>query len=162
MPRADFKRLACFTQEAQKRLHLRRTHVLPMALVVEQDEAARPVDIGAHGVNGRMEQCRTRISARSLSSKRGNRGGCGSRSGDAGVAAAGRLEEPMPRSGYGLEASSGWESIRRFLGVPLQKSLPRRRATTKRVYEEKCCDGGGFHGQNGTTVERVFSLSITR
>ena len=46
---------------------------------------------------------------------------------------------------------SEWVSIRRFLGVPLMKSFPPKRATTKRVYEEKRHARHQLQAQNGTT-----------
>ena len=47
---------------------------------------------------------------------------------------------------------SGRVSIRRFLGVPLMKSLPLKRPKTRRVDEEKRHARHQLQGQNGTTV----------
>ena len=44
--------LAFNGEVSQKRLDLGCAHVLRVALVVEQDEATRPVDISAFGANG--------------------------------------------------------------------------------------------------------------
>ena len=37
---------------SQESLYLQRAHVFQVALVVEQDEATRPIDISAFGANG--------------------------------------------------------------------------------------------------------------
>ena len=51
-----------------------------------------------------------------------------------------------------MAALSGWGSIRRFLGVPLPRSLPLRRTTTSRMYEEKLHARHYLQAQNGTTI----------
>ena len=51
-----------------------------------------------------------------------------------------------------MAALSGWGSIRRFLGVPLPRSLPLKRATTSRMYEEKRHARHQLQAQNGTTI----------
>ena len=51
-----------------------------------------------------------------------------------------------------MAALSGWGSIRRFLGVPLPRSLPLRRTTTSRMYEEKRHARYQLQAQNGTTI----------
>ena len=50
-----------------------------------------------------------------------------------------------------MAALSGWVSIRRFLGVPLMKSLPLKTPTTRRLYEEKRHARHQLQAQNGTT-----------
>ena len=51
-----------------------------------------------------------------------------------------------------MAALSGWGSIRRFSGVPLPRSLPLRRTTTSRLYEEKRHARHQLQGRNGTTI----------
>ena len=43
------------------------------------------------------------------------------------------------------------EAIREFFGVPFRKWCPLKRATTRRVYEEKRLATHQLQGQNGTT-----------
>ena len=133
---------------------------------MEQDEAARPVDTGAFGANGTVTA--PDFGAQPVEQTRGT-WGWGVRPDAAhGVAAAGRLVGPMPRSGGGFAAFSGWVSIRRFLGVPLLKSFPLKRATTKRVYEEKRHASCQLQAQNGTTdgsgsaSDKRYSLGRTK
>jgi hypothetical protein len=63
----------------------------------------------------------------------------------------GRIDEPLPRSGNGIGASSGWVFIRRFFGVPFRKLFPLTRATKRRMYGEKRCASEQLEGGNGTT-----------
>ena len=51
-----------------------------------------------------------------------------------------------------MAALSGWVSIRRFLGVPLMKSLPLKTPTTRRLYEEKRHARQQLQARNGTTI----------
>ena len=51
-----------------------------------------------------------------------------------------------------MAALSGWGSIRRFLGVPLPRSLPLKRAATSRMYEEKWHARHQPQARNGTTI----------
>ena len=51
-----------------------------------------------------------------------------------------------------MAALSGWGSIRRFLGVPLPRSLPVKRVTTRWMYEEKWHARQQLQAQNGTTI----------